>query len=302
MGAWGALLGWGGGRVGSGAVSSGAVSSSLSTRAWAITSACLWLASAIQSTSRSASSSSSTTRAASADAADSAVGLAAAVSDTTWRHMGQVVSELPARSVEANDDFWDIHWSRQPPQQVCPHGIICTSAGSSRQIGQSSRPVLSTAAFHPFLAFRPSSAAAHLAGLAGAAAARSLAALAAARSRAAAFSASSGPLLAGASPISMAPLCPSPSASLSSSGRISSVLSLAACSSSSACRSRSAASTAAFSANSFCLLSMSTWSLQASSSLPSFARARPHLVPSALNAWHLGSSSTHSPSSCGGRR
>ena len=155
---------------------------------------------------------------------------------------------------------------------------------------------------HPFLAFRPSSAAAHLAGLAGAAAARSLAALAAARSLAAAFSASSGPLLAGASPISMAPLCPSPSASLSSSGRISSVLSLAACSSSSACRSRSAASTAAFSANSFCFLSMSTWSLQASSSLPSFARARPHLVPSALNAWHLGSSSTHSPSSCGGRR
>mmetsp|Transcript_5041 Transcript_5041/g.12334 ORF Transcript_5041/g.12334 Transcript_5041/m.12334 type:complete len:296 (+) Transcript_5041:286-1173(+) len=295
MGACGALLAWGGGRVGS-----GAVSSSLSTRAWAITSACLWLASAIQSTSRSASSSS--TLEASACAADSAVGLAAEVSDTTWRHIGQVVSELPARSVEANEDFWDIHWSRQPPQQVCLHGFICTSAGSSRQMGQSSRPLLSTAAFHPFFAFCPSSAAAHFAGLAGAAMARSLAALAAARSLAAAFSASSGPLLAGASPISMAPLCPSPSASLSSSGSMSSTLSLAACSSSSASRSRSMASSAAFSANSFCFLSVSTWSLQASSSLPSFARARPHLEPSALNAWHLGSSSTHSPSSCGGRR
>ena len=72
MGACGALFA-GGGRVGSG-------SSSLSARAWAMTSACRCWASAIQSTSRSASSSS--TLEASACTLDSAVGLAAAVSST----------------------------------------------------------------------------------------------------------------------------------------------------------------------------------------------------------------------------
>mmetsp|Transcript_8375 Transcript_8375/g.19789 ORF Transcript_8375/g.19789 Transcript_8375/m.19789 type:complete len:327 (+) Transcript_8375:431-1411(+) len=230
-------------------------------RAFATTSAWRCLARAIQSlTSSSASLSGAASKAA---ATAPSRGVAATVSVTAARHNGHVVSELPLRSVCAKDDFCDIHWSRHPPQQVWPQGSIFTSAFSSRQTGQSSRPVLSIAAFQPFFWLIPSIAAAHGAGLSSAAACARAAVAAARAAASSADSTESTRFVVGPSPISipMPALRPPPSSmSMSSlkSGSSPSTLSRAAANSSSICRSRSTASSAAFLANSRCRRTEST--------------------------------------------
>ena len=138
-----------------------------------------------------------------AGAATPSTGVAATVSVTAARQSGHVVSELPLRSVCAKDDFCDIHWSRHPPQQVWPQGSILTSAFSSRQTGQSSRPVLSIAAFQPFFWLIPSIAAAHGAGLSSAAACARAAVAAARAAVSSADSTGSSRRVVGPSPISI---------------------------------------------------------------------------------------------------